>query len=127
MKLEHTPGYITTREGRVFSCATNWRGYGRREMKQELNSNGYPSVRIIIDGKRKRVCVHRLVMAQHMAPKPNLFYETRHLDGNKTNNHYTNLAWGTRKDNAEDREKHGRTSKGEKHCKAIKEGIYAKR
>lgn len=34
---------------------------------------------------------------------------------------------GTRKDNADDREKHGRTSRGEKHSEAIKGGLYAKR
>jgi hypothetical protein len=39
----------------------------------------------------------------------------RHLDGDHLNSHVSNLAWGTGKDNADDRERHGRTARGERH------------
>lgn len=105
----HTPGYEVTQDGRVFSTGTNWRGYGRREMQQDLNDGGYPSVRILLNGKRKRMAVHRLVAMHYLPPRPSPHHEIRHLDGNKLNPHATNLAWGTKRDNAADRERHGRT------------------
>jgi transposase InsO family protein len=117
---KHTPGYEVTRDGRVFSISSNWRGYGRRELAQTLNADGYPSVRIIVDGKRVRKSVHGLVAKNHLPPRPSAAHEVRHLDGNKLNPHADNLAWGTRKENAEDRERHGRTSRGPSHSDAIK-------
>ena len=126
-KLKHTPGYEITKDGKVFSTESNWRGYGKRELKQDLNSHGYPCVRIYINGERKRIPVHRLVASLYLTERPSDKHEIRHLDGNKTNNNYKNLKWGTHKENAEDREKHGNTSRGLKHSQKIKEGIYAKR
>jgi len=115
--------YDVTENGKVFSVSSDWRGYGKREMKQTLNSSGYPSVRITINGKRTRIPVHKLVAQKFLEPKPSDKHEIRHLDGNKNNNHHTNLAWGTPKDNALDRRNHGRTSKGILHSNAIKEGV----
>jgi len=112
-------GYEITREGKVFS-STNWRGYGKRELAQHPNYYGYPSVRVVIDGKRVRYTVHSLVAAAYLPAKQSDDHEVRHLDGNKMNSHADNLAWGTAKDNADDRELHGRTSRGESHSKAIK-------
>lgn len=118
----YTPGYEVLPDGRVFS-SLNWRGYGRREMQQTLNADGYPSVRILIDGRRKRIAVHRLVAQQFLPPKPSPTHEIRHLDGSKTNSAVWNLAWGTQKDNAEDRQRHGRTSRGASHGEAVKRGL----
>jgi hypothetical protein len=112
-------GYEITRDGRVFSN-TNWRGMGRRELAQHLNDDGYPSVRVTLAGKRVRYAVHSLVAAAYLPPRPTWWHEVRHLDGNKLNASADNLAWGTQKENAEDRERHGRTSRGESHSAAIK-------
>lgn len=117
---KHTPGYETTSDGRVLSTESNWRGQGKRELAQQLNSHGYPSVRLVINGKRKRLMVHQLVAYAHVGDRPTPDHEVRHIDGNKENNHYANLAWGTRKENADDRELHGMTSRGESHSSAIK-------
>lgn len=104
--MKHTPGYEVTQDGRVFSFLSNWRGYGRREMGQTPNADGYPSVRIMIKGKRKRIAVHRLVITQYLGPRPSKMHQTCHIDGSKTNNAASNLRWGTAKDNAIDRENH---------------------
>lgn len=122
MSAPQTPGYRVTAEGRVFSVAHNWRGYGEREMRQQLNYFGYPSVRLIIDGKRVRIPVHRLVARDFLPSRPTPAHQLRHLDGNKKNNWASNLAWGTAKENAADRERHGRTSRGESHSIAVKRG-----
>lgn len=107
--------------------ASNWRGYGEREMRQTLNADGYPSVRLTIDGKRVRLAVHRLVAKEFLGEKPTLAHEVCHIDGNKMNNAVSNLRWGTRKENADDRERHGRTSRGEKHSSAVKASTHKER
>ena len=125
MSAGHTPGYEVTHDGRVFSLDSNWRGLGRREITQTLNSDGYPSVRLLVNGKRKRFTVHGLVTKTHIGPQPIPGHEIRHLDGNKLNPHADNLAWGTTKENAADRDAHGRTSHGEAHSQAVKGGLVA--
>jgi len=116
---KHTESYEVTRDGRVYSIA-NWRGINRRELTQDLNSHGYPLVRMHIEGKRVRKLVHRLVAEKFLPSRPTARHQIRHLDGNKTNNAAENLAWGTAKENAADRERHGHTSRGAGHSAAIK-------
>ncbi|VVE06914.1 HNH endonuclease [Pandoraea terrigena] len=124
---KHTPTYEVMADGRIFSVNGTWRGKEMHELAQDLNKSGYPCVRIVIGGKRRRVTVHSLVARTHIGPQPAPGYEIRHLDGNKLNAHYTNLAWGTRKENAADRELHGHTSRGEKHSAAIKASNHKER
>lgn len=126
MSAAHTPGYRVTEDGRVFSVASNWRGYGEREMRHQPNADGYPSVRILIDGKRTRISIHRLVARDFLPSRPSPRHEIRHLDGNKNNPNASNLAWGPRKDNADDRERHGRTSRGHRHSQIIKAALEAR-
>lgn len=104
--------YEITPEGIVFSATSNWRGYGRRPLVQTPNSYGYPSVRVMIEGRRVHLTVHRLVAAKFLPKRPSPKHEIRHLDGNKENSSYTNLCWGTAKENADDRDRHGRTARG---------------
>ncbi len=126
MSEQHTnvtpAGYEVTRDGRVFSTK-NWRGAGKREIAQSLNTDGYPSVRLTLDGKVVRYSVHALVALAYLPPRPSPTHQVRHLDGNKMNPSADNLAWGTPKENADDRERHGRTSRGSHHSEAIKRGL----
>ena len=121
---KHTPGYRVTRDGRVFSFGHNWRGYGEREMHQTLNASGYPSVRLTIEGSRKRVPVHRLVASKYIGLCPNGM-QVCHINGDPTDNRVENLRYGTAKDNAADRDRHGRTSRGLSHSMAIKKSGQA--
>lgn len=118
---KHT--YTVTRDGRVFSHS-GWRGHALRELRQSLNASGYPSVRLTTEGRRKRIAVHRLVAEKYIGPKPSPDHEVRHIDGNPMNNNADNLCWGTRKDNADDRERHGRTSRGSAHSDAIRSSSH---
>lgn len=120
--VQDAPDYRICPHGRVISL-TNWRGYGPRELVHVPNADGYPSVRLSMDGGvRKHISVHALLAPIFLGPRPTPNHEVRHLDGNKANCIAANLAWGTRKDNAADRELHGRTSRGEKHGAAIRRG-----
>jgi hypothetical protein len=120
---EHTKGYEITHDGRVLSLDSNWRGYGKREMAQTEGEYGYLFVRLTIDGKRTTRLVHVLVATKFHGPKPSAAHEVRHLDGNRKNNTSSNLMWGTAKENAEDRDRHGRTSRGPSHSAAIRASI----
>ena len=123
---KRTPGYEVTRDGKVISIGSNWRGYGNRELRQSLNASGYPSVRLVIDGVRRHLPVHKLVAIAHLPPRPSELYEIRHLDGNRLNSQADNLAWGPSKENAADRDAHGTTSRGAAHSAAIKASNQAK-
>jgi len=58
--------------------------------------------------------IHLLVLHAFEGPCPT-GQVGRHLDGNPYNNVLGNLAYGTHKDNFADRDRHGRTARGEKN------------
>ncbi|MFS2027687.1 HNH endonuclease signature motif containing protein [Massilia sp. CT11-137] len=100
------PGYSVDRDGNVWS-ESNWRGYGRRMLTQFPNSHGYPSVKVKFEGRMKKALVHVMVCRAFHGPKPSDAHQVRHLNGIRSNCRADNLAWGTPKENAEDRERHG--------------------
>jgi hypothetical protein len=64
-------------------------------------------------GKGKNFLIHRLVALAHLPQEEGKPFVC-HKDGNKTNNHATNLYWGTPKENSLDMWKHGTILKGTK-------------
>lgn len=118
--------YAVDCNGSVISFS-GWRGTAIHELKPALH-RGYLCVRVVTSsGKRVRRMVHQLVMHYYGADRPSALHEIRHLDGNPLNNHIRNLAWGTKKDNAADRDTHGRTSRGAAHSAAIKASTHRQR
>ena len=71
-------------------------------IKQRINKkrHGYCELSLHKNGKEKRFKVHRLV-AEAFIPNPNNLPEVNHIDGNKENNHASNLEWCTSKENKE--------------------------
>ena len=69
--------------------------------KQWSKNNDYLSVVLYLKGelKGKMKLVHRLV-AETYIPNPDNLPEVNHKDGNKRNNHVSNLEWTTRSGNA---------------------------
>lgn len=106
---KHTYEYDINHNGIVFSLSSNWRGHKNRIMKTTLNKDGYEYVRITVNGKRIKRYIHQWVCLKYCGKKPTIKHEVRHLDGDKNNNNYMNLKWGTRKENAMDRVRHGNT------------------
>ena len=85
----------------------------RIKIPQE-NKNGYLYV-ILQDGELlKSFTVHRLTLSVFDKPMPRNI-DCRHIDGNKRNCKLTNLCWGTRKQNEDDKRLHGRMPTGEKN------------
>lgn len=62
------------------------------------NSTSYSLVALFDKGKRKDVKVHRLV-AKSFLPNPENKPQVNHKDGNKVNNHLSNLEWCTNSEN----------------------------
>lgn len=118
--------YLVSRNGYVIGGWTNWRGIKERRMSEYPNKYGYLRVRLKNPDtkKRKSYMVHILVCDLFNGPKPSPKHQVCHLDGNKKNNSAKNLIWGTAKDNAQHREKHGRTSRGIGHSLAIKKSCH---
>ena len=87
-----------------------------RTLKPGLTRQGYPSV---VLGRRRTRLVHRLVAEAFLGPCP-AGKEVRHLDGTRTNNTISNLAYGTRSENIADAKLHGTFQKGRlKMCKIL--------
>jgi hypothetical protein len=98
--LEH---YRVEEDGSVFSIRSN------KYLTPDL-CKGYKKICVSIAGKRKNFTIHRLVALVYVDGDKTL--TVNHIDGNKLNNHYSNLEWVTHKENV-------------RH--AIKTGLHTKR
>ena len=70
-----------------------------RVLCQQTDKCGYPVVCLCENNKRRMVKVHRLVAAAFV-PNDGNKPQIDHIDGDKTNNAYTNLRWVTPKENS---------------------------
>jgi len=86
-------------------------------LKNSPMSTGYLRVSICAEGKNHTHTVHRLVLITFRG-LPRLGQVTRHLDGDPINNILSNLKWGTYRQNSQDRDRHGKTSRGEMSTQA---------
>jgi len=130
--------YQISNLGRVKSLPKTWvSGRGRilshdgKILFQQKSPQGYLSVKVS-DGKHKRFRTHRLV-ALAFIPNPENKPEVNHKDGNKENNHVSNLEWATGSENVKHSFDAGlkTSSKGENHGRsklnetAVREIRYA--
>lgn len=106
------PGYIVSNTGRVASVMA----------AHPHKNSGYNAVTMSYGEKKgqkgkgrlpkKRMLVHRMVLETFVGPGDDKI--GRHLDDDRTNNHLDNLAWGDKRDNAEDARRNGRMALGER-------------
>ncbi len=106
------PKYEVGTDGSVWSFNTTM----RRRLKT-ANHFGYRWVVLSRNRIRKEIAVHHLVLLAFVGPCPE-GQECRHGNGIRDDNRRDNLCWGTRLENVADRERHGTTSRGEKHGRA---------
>ena len=77
-----------------------------RARKPVTKPSGYLKVDLSRDAVERGYFVHRLVLTAFVGPAPDGM-ETRHGDGDPTNNALSNLSWGTHAANISDQVTHG--------------------
>ena len=117
--IQNFPGYKVGSDGTVWS-ARKIAGFGKnrhsiitdkwKRLLANPGLNGYPIVTLC--PALQVFYVHRLVLEAFVGPCPDGM-ESCHNDGNRSNNHVSNLRWDTRKGNFADCVKHGTRNYGE--------------
>jgi hypothetical protein len=112
--IQGFPGYRVGNDGSVWSCwGRKSRGLHKghqsiltlrwRLMKPQRNGTGYWVVYL---QPRTTRLIHRLVLESFVGPCPN-GHQACHNDGDRRNNHLSNLRWDTPRNNERDKVRHG--------------------
>lgn len=80
----------------VSQCGDIFNENTGRKLKVHDNGNGYIKVTLTIGGIQYQKYVHRMVAECYLLDKS---IQVNHKDGNKSNNHYSNLEWVTNSEN----------------------------
>lgn len=88
IQIEDYPNYYVTPDGFIYSS--------KRDiiLKGGLDKDGYSLVTLQHGMLRRTAKVHREVAIAYV-PNPNKFPVVNHIDGDKSNNHPSNLEWTT--------------------------------
>jgi len=84
-------GYTVLEDGTVF-------GKNGKVMSPHDNGKGYLIIGIMVGDRRITKAIHRLVAEVHI-PNPLNKPEVDHIDGDRKNNHVSNLRWVTKSEN----------------------------
>lgn len=107
------PGYFVGEDAVVYTTvALSTKKESVFRLTPSLNMRDYWSVTLRKDGKQRRTAVHVLVAMAFHGVKKDPALVARHLDDDRDNNHYTNIAWGTHQENMTDRDRNGSTARG---------------
>lgn len=79
----------------------------RKELHSYLDKDGYPYVFFVINGKRTKRMIHRLV-AETFLIQPTKKHQVNHKNGIRNDNKLENLEWVTAQENTIDGWKRGR-------------------
>lgn len=108
-------GYVKSIERIVKSNFGRTRRVKERVLKYGLDKDGYAFITAMKDSVGKNIRIHRLV-AEYFVDGYENGLVVNHKDGNKLNNHYSNLEWVTQKENIDHSWKTGLANhKGENH------------
>lgn len=112
------PAYSISDHGRVRRDVGGGGAVPGRILKYNTMTSGYYCVQLWRDSKPHPRSIHRLV-ATVFLPEPDPGNtEVAHCDGNKKNNHVSNLRWTDRKGNMADNIRHGTSPAGSRNAMA---------
>jgi hypothetical protein len=97
-------GYSITDCGKIYSHKTN------RFVKSFVGTSGYLATSLRRNGKTVGVAIHRIVAKAYLPINPDKDV-VNHKDGNKLNNHVSNLEWCTYSENSIHAQNQGLTPK----------------
>jgi hypothetical protein len=106
--------YEITECGRVRRRLPSNRWPVGKELTPSRKRNGYWAFTLKQDGVCRTVSVHRLVAITYISPPPSPQHQVAHWDGDKGNNHVSNLRWATPSENKRDSIRHGTIAAGER-------------
>jgi hypothetical protein len=117
LRLGRVAGYPNYR---ILSNGSVWSRRGDSWVRKQAfpDKHGYMQLNLSASGRKRRFYLHAVVLMAFVGTRPKGM-ECRHLDGNKANNHIDNLCWGTSKENAMDKVRHGTVMAGSRRygCK----------
>ncbi len=109
-RVRSLPRVRKDRSGKV----RRWPG---KQLALVRDSGGYLRVNLSDLGRRKERCVHCLVAEAFIGPRPESM-DVCHNDGNRDNNAFSNLRYGTTLENQRDRRAHGTDPVGSRNGRA---------
>ncbi|MEY9376002.1 NUMOD4 motif-containing HNH endonuclease [Rhizobium leguminosarum] len=71
------------------------------------NRHGYHTYRLVSRDRSRTMYAHRIVALAFLGAPPSPKHEVCHNDGDRMNNHFSNLRWGTHAENMDDCIRHG--------------------
>lgn len=104
-QIKNFENYYVDEHGTVYSKKTS----KLKKLSPILTYYGYHEVQLCGFIQKLRAKVHRLV-AEVFIPNPLNLPQVNHIDGNKQNNHVSNLEWCTPKDNLKHARENGLNS-----------------
>lgn len=117
--LKPIPGYEDRYS--ITDCGDVYSQYSDIFLKQSYAGAGYKIIFFYTNGKNKGLYIHRLV-ASAFVNNPLSKPEVNHIDGDKENNHFSNLEWVTKKENAAHAIKSGLRSASAPEANLFKKG-----
>jgi hypothetical protein len=110
--------YDVSSYGRVRRSSKSRMAPAGHVLKPHVTRDGYLRYGLCKRRRYWHVKAHRLVALAFLGPPPFPGAHVAHFDGNKRNNHVSNLRWATPKENEADKRRHGRVGgarPGERH------------
>jgi len=105
-----------TGEVRRALFTSNRKGKPGDPIKSRVDKNtGYRRITLWKHGKCYAFSLHRLVALAFLGTPPTISHEVSHIDGDKSNNHFKNLKWETRKENHFRKKEHGTSQCGSRN------------
>ena len=109
------PDYEVSSYGFVRRRTPSINAHPGRIVTARIGNSGYVTVALGRDGRRVTCLVHRLVAAEFITNYSSDRRFVNHIDGDKLNNHWSNLEWCTHLENEAHAKRNGLKACGERN------------